>query len=199
VGIDVGARRFHGVAIDSRGRVTDCWAAADIDDAVARTAGAAQIAVDAPGNPSTTCHLDTRLPPKFRTARCGEIALALDFKVWVPWVTPLVGEPHPGWMARGFALFTALRAIGAAPMEVFPYAVFHRLSGSRPPRKTTPAGRSARASLLMANGVAGASETWSHDELDAGAAALVAHHRAQGLAVAATCGHDGSAIWLPAM
>jgi len=37
----------------------------------------------------------------------------------------------------------------------------------------------------------------SHDFLDAALIALVARQRALGKAHVASCGHDGSAIWLP--
>jgi predicted nuclease with RNAse H fold len=40
-------------------------------------------------------------------------------------------------------------------------------------------------------------EMWSHDGLDALLAALTAARCAEGVAVEVTCGHDGSAIWLP--
>src|SRR5207244_2034267 len=90
---------------------------------------------------------DTTLKPKFRVARCGEIELGRAFGLWVPWVTP-VALPVPGWMAVGFGLFDRLRAQGLRPIEVFPYAVFHRLNGTRPPRKTTPAGAARRVALL---------------------------------------------------
>ena len=38
----------------------------------------------------------------------------------------------------------------------------------------------------------------SHDFLDAALVALVARHRSAGTARVAGCGHDSSAIWLPA-
>ena len=56
-----------------------------------------------------------------------------------------------------------------------------------------------RAGLLRAAGLSAPGlEAWNHDALDAGSAALVALHRARGTARAVGCGHDGSAIWLPA-
>ncbi len=39
---------------------------------------------------------------------------------------------------------------------------------------------------------------WSHDSLDALMAALIARDRTEGRAEMVTCGHDESAIWLPA-
>jgi hypothetical protein len=62
--------------------------------------------------------------------------------------------------------------------------------------KSRPEGLAARAALLAQAGVAEPSlPLWSHDGLDAGVAALVA---SSAHPVAVTCGHDGSAIWLPA-
>jgi hypothetical protein len=67
--------------------------------------------------------------------------------------------------------------------------------GERVPAKSTPAGLARRVELLRTAGVDEATlPLWGHDGLDALAAALVA---ADPSAVALTCGHDGSAVWLP--
>jgi len=202
VGIDVGSRRLDAVALDGDARVVEAqaFAAVDVAGVVDWVGAAAAVCVDSPDRPSTAPHAgDMTLPPKFRTARCAEIGLGRHFGVWVPWTTP--ERPTPGsWIAVGIALFDALRGAGHEPVEVYPHAAFRVLNGGRrPAKKQTPAGIEVRVSLLVAAGVGGASlATWGHDALDAAAAALVALDHATGRAVAATCGHDGSAIWLPA-
>lgn len=202
VGIDVGARRLDGVALDDEGRVLDTVAlpASEIAAVVDWANGAAAVAVDAPDAWSTAPHGgDDRLAPKFRSARCAEIGLGRLEGVWVPWTTPV--EPAPGtWIHVGVSLFGALRAVGHEPVEVYPHASFRVLAGGRrPPAKRTAEGRRVRAGLLRAAGVAGPGvESWRHDALDAASAALVALHRTRGTARGVTCGHDGSAIWLPA-
>jgi predicted nuclease with RNAse H fold len=202
VGIDVGARALHLVSLDGDARVVDTatLAATDPDAAVAFADGAVAVAVDSPDRWSTAPHAgDETLAPKFRTARCGEVGLGRQQGIWVPWTTPV--EPSPGtWIDAGIALFSALRAAGHEPVEVYPHAVFRVLhDGRRPLNKRTAEGRHLRAALLRAAGVAcPALERWGHDALDAAAAALVALRRAQARARPVTCGHDGTAIWLPA-
>lgn len=200
VGVDVGARRMHAVALDSRGAVVGVGAfdAVRLAELVTWAAGAAQVAVDAPDRWSTAPHgADQDLSPKFRTARCGEIALGREHRIWVPWVTPI--EPAPGWISAGIELFAALRAAGHDPVEVYPHAAFRVLGGGRrPPPKQTRTGAERRVRLLEEAGVRAARlPGGSHDAIDAAAAALVGLHRARGTARSATCGHDGSAIWLP--
>ncbi len=199
VGIDVGGRAVHGVAIDAARRAvaTAAFAAGDLGSVLAWTAPAAVVAVDAPAQLSTAPHAtDTALAPKFRVARCAEVALGRDHRVWVPWVAPLE-RPDDGWMAVGLRLFESLRAAGRRAIEVFPYAGFRALNAWRPlPKKTTKAGARARMALLRAAGVE--SPVGSHHVVDALLAALVARDHASGAAEPVTCGHDGSVIWLPA-
>jgi len=201
VGIDVGTRQLHAVALDEHARVVGVAVldATRPDAVVGWTAAADAVAVDAPDRWSTAPHAtDDDLSPKFRTARCGEIALAREHRVWVPWVTPT--RPVEGWIRVGIDLFAALRAAGHEPVEVYPHAVFCALGGRRPPPKQQLAGAEARIRLLESAGLTATSlPMWSHDALDAAAAALVALHHANGVARPATCGHDGSAIWLPAL
>ena len=79
VGIDVGARSLHCVALDSDGRVAfarvlPAFEAMGLAEGVA---GAEVVAVDAPAAPSTLPHsADASLSPKFRAARCAEIGRA---------------------------------------------------------------------------------------------------------------------------
>jgi predicted nuclease with RNAse H fold len=204
VGVDVGARVLHAVVLDGSGRVAGVarWPADDPGEAVAAIMGwaaerpeAAGVGVDSPDAWSTAPHLgDGSLSPKFATARCGEIALGRRHGVWVPWTTPV--EPRPGtWMDAGIRLFAALRAAGLAAVEVYSHAVFAALAAGRRLRpKTSPAGRVQRLALLAPLALPPAA---GHDHLDAAAAALVALHHATGRARPVTCGHDGSAIWLP--
>ena len=209
VGIDLGASTIHVVvlegAIGGRPRVADArtFAAADLDGVRALVAGAGEIAIDAPAQLSTAPHRgDTSLSPKFRVARCGEIALGTDAGIWVPWVTPHEETAVPGWIAVGFDLWAGLRAAGHEPVEVYPAGVFRSLSGRVPPRKTSHAGAHARLALLAPRlALPAAVEVWSHDGIVALGAGLVAHQKSAGTARAvghAGPGCDGSAIWLPA-
>jgi predicted nuclease with RNAse H fold len=100
-------------------------------------------------------------------------------------------------MVRGLELFSALTDAGVETIEVFPYAGFRALVGTRLPKKTTAAGIAARVRLLRDRGVDEPHlETWSHDGLDALLAALIA------LGPRRAVGHEGpgcdeSKIWLP--
>jgi hypothetical protein len=210
VGVDLGASLLDAVVVagtaGSRLQVErrETLDASHVDGLVALAAGADAVAVDAPAAPSTAVHRDdTTISPKFRIARCGEIALGEQARIWVPWVTPVDPDAVPGWMQVGFAVWDALIAAGHAPLEVYPAGVFRVLAGRVPPRKTTPAGRAARIELLapaveLPDDIAG----WSHDGIDALAAALTAHRQATGAATAhghPAPGCDGSAIWLPSV
>ena len=208
VGIDVGTNAFHTVAIDENhssvaGRV---FAANEVDELVEWVAPAQVIAIDAPDRPSTGAHLtDHRVAAKFREGRCAEVALGLEARFWVPWVTPVT--PVPGsWIDVGIALHERLRSKeGVDVIEVFPYACFRRLAGGdQLPNKSSVDGMRARVALLDAEGIEDPHlDLWSHDSIDAAVAALVAAQHAAGTAdglgcpPGGTCGHDGSVIWLP--
>lgn len=208
VGIDLGASTVHVVVLDraDRGRpqvaAARTFAATDLDGVRAITAGAREVAIDAPAELSRAVHrADGTISPKFRVARCGEIALGRDARIWVPWVTPADPARVPGWMQVGFAVWATVRDAGPEPIEVYPAGVFRALGGAVPPRKTTHAGVHARIALLAPHVELPAEvEVWSHDDIDALGAALVAHQKASGRA--RRVGHDdpgcdGSAIWLP--
>jgi predicted nuclease with RNAse H fold len=109
-------------------------------------------------------------------------------------------EPVPGWMATGLAAYEELRRAGVEPIEVFPYAGFRTLvRPERLPSKRTTEGVRVRVQTLRNAGIDDDNLLmWSHDGLDALLAALIAYDHAAGSATAATCDHDGSAIWLPA-
>jgi predicted nuclease with RNAse H fold len=202
VGIDVGADRLHCVTVDADLRVIHSviFNAAELGELVAWLPDTATVAIDAPAELSTAFHADDeQLSPKFRRARCAEIALGREFGCWVPWVTPEAAPEH-GWMATGFALYAALRTAGVEPIEVFPYGAYRELvRPARLPRKQTAAGIQARVAALRALGVEERTlPAWSHDSLDAFVGAVVARDHRAGTARRATCAHDRSAIWLPA-
>jgi predicted nuclease with RNAse H fold len=202
LGIDVGAGRLHCVAVDADLRIIDAasFAADEMGRLVERVRRDATVAIDAPAELSTAPHGDDeKLSPKFRLARCAEIALGRDFGCWVPWVTPTTA-PAGGWMATGLALYGTFRGAGVEPIEVFPYAAFRELiRPARLPRKQTAPGIHARVTALRTLGVDEPTlPAWSHDALDALVGAVVARDHRAGTARAATCGHDRSAIWLPA-
>jgi predicted nuclease with RNAse H fold len=212
VGIDLGASTVHAVAlsldltVDGRRSVV----AADLFDVDRDADGlvgfcrSPHVAIDAPDGLSRAPHLgDSRMGPKFQRARCAEGALGRAHRVWVPWTTPTT-EPVPRWMAAGFAVWELLRA-AADPIEVYPHAVFWRLAGRQLLHKQTAAGRRARlAALDRVVDLPAFAAAWSHDMIDALAAALVAWHHWNGTAEPVTCAaddpwsdHDRSAIWMP--
>lgn len=209
LGIDLGAKTVHVAVLGGdRARPTVVAAhtvdATDLVGVVAVARGVDEIAVDAPAALSEAVHRDDLdISRKFRVARCGEIGLGQQARIWVPWVTPSDPDAVAPWMLVGFDVWSALRAVGHTPIEVYPAGVFRVLAGRVPPRKTTRDGLRARIDLLdryveLPPGI----ERWSHDGIDALAAALTAHQKATG-AARAMChsapGCDGSAIWLPAI
>lgn len=201
VGIDLGASTVHVVVLDVLGAPTETAVlsvSSEMDALREICAGATQIAIDAPSAPTSGAHVgDTTVAAKFRSGRCAEVALGLEHKIWVPWVTP-AREAMPGWMLAGISVFDALRADGHRPVETFPHAAFRMLAGGRLPSKKTAAGVRARAEALRAAGTdAPGLEMWSHDALDACVAAVVARGVERGTSLAVGCGHDGSAIWIP--
>src|SRR3990172_1764730 len=84
VGIDLGAKALHVVVLDPTSEpfpVVEATVVQPSEEAALRVlcAGGAAIAIDAPSDPSTAPHRgDPTLSPKFRVARCGEIALGQD-------------------------------------------------------------------------------------------------------------------------
>ena len=202
VGIDVAARRLHCVAIDHALRVADAavFAATELDRLIRWAMPASVVGIDAPAELSVAPHADDpTLSPKFARARCAEIALGRQYGLWVPFVAPRAGEPLDTWMQTGLALYGEFGKTSAAVIEVFPYAGYRRLvAPAKLAKKSLLEGVSQRIAAL---GAAGVREPrlamWSHDGLDALLAALIAHRSADGTGVEVTCGHDGSAIWLP--
>jgi predicted nuclease with RNAse H fold len=210
VGIDVGATTAWLVAVNlatPRPQVTGALLVHPIDcDAIAAFCGDAAVAIDAPGGFSVRAHQDdARLAPKFRTARCGEVALARA-GIAVPFVTPAADSPRVApWMQTGFGIWDRLREQGLNPLETYPHGVYWRLAGRPLVHKQLPSGALHRL-LTIAREVDAPPgiEMWCHDGLDALAAALVAWHAVRREAVPISCSsdnawptHDGSAIWLP--
>lgn len=200
-GIDLGQRRIHGVMLDAEFRLVEALVidVADMGDVERILRGCDVTAVDAPERLSSQPHAgDVGLASKFRVARCAEITLGVRRGIWVPWVTPAVEEAAPEWMRVGFRVFERARDACPRVLEVFPYAGFRVLAGTSIAPKSTPQGLAARARLLEGAGVRiEGLQAWAHDSLDACLAALVARQVAEGVAEVVTCGHDGSAIWLP--
>ncbi len=202
-GLDVGADRVHGVVIDSTYSVveTRLLPADRLDYLIRWAAEHDAIAIDSPDLLSTGPHLDdSTLALKFRSGRCAEIGLARNQHIYVPWVTPMSADALARWMEVGMAIFAKLRANGDSPIEVFPYSAYRVLAaGTKLHTKQSEIGLTQRIDLLRSRSCGGAwIEMWSHDGLDALVAALVAGDHLVGKAEPATCGHDGSAIWLPA-
>lgn len=201
VGIDLGQRRVHVVALDERLRLAAATLVdvADLETLRDYLKQADAVAIDAPEALSTAPHAgDEALGRKFRSGRCAEVAPGRDHAIWVPWVTPTAEQPLPPCMNIGFQVFELAKSCGVRAIEVFPYAGFRVLAGRRIASKQTAEGLRVRAELLRVRGVGiEGLEMWSHDSLDAALAALIAHDVAQGTAVRVGCGHDASAIYLP--
>jgi len=213
IGLDLGASTIHGVAlslemnVDGKREVlaADLFDLATDEEALLDFCQSPHIAIDAPDRLSQGLHVgDERMGQKFQTGRCAEGALGRKHGMWVPWTTPMIGEPVPTWMASGFELWRLLREI-EEPIEVYPHAIFLRLAGHALPKKQIAAGRKVRLEILATHvDLPAYCVAWSHDSIDALAAALVAWHRWTGTAERVYCGeedpwpnHDSSAIWLP--
>lgn len=206
-GVDVGSARLHVVVLDDSAQLvaTRMWATSEIAAAAESLASCDVVAIDSPDRWSAGLLPEhAGLSPKFVGARCAEFELARKHRIWVPWVTP--PEPTPEviasgrfeWMRRGIELFAELDG-RAETIEVYPFAIYRWLA--RPdaiPRKNTIEGVKRRIELMRERGITERDlEMWSHDGLDALAAAVVALDRYRGTAVEVTCGHDGSAMWQP--
>lgn len=200
LGVDVGANRIHAVMLDDDAHVVDgrAYDSTELEDFVIWAAEGTVAAIDAPDRPSLG-PLDAHagMSPKFRSARCAEVGLGLAHKIWAPWATS-VGPEFSGWMRVGFTLHSRLGE-RLHTIEVYPHAAFRLMSTGVLPKKSTVRGQRARVALLEEAGVeAGLLSMWSHDALDAAVSALVARDWHGGSARSATCGHDGSVMWLPA-
>lgn len=204
-GVDISGRAAHVVIVES-GQVAEAgvWLAEDLNDLAEELARCAVVAIDSPDRWSPGAIPEHEgLSPKFVAARCAEFELARRYRYWVPWVTPLVPTSDAehakyAWMARGMELFQLLEGRAAA-IEVYPNSIFRRLAKLTPlPPKSGQVGVRARVALLQEAGITAPHlAMWSHDGLDAAAAAVVALARERGEAERVSCDHDGSAMWLP--
>jgi predicted nuclease with RNAse H fold len=211
VGFDVAADALWGVALSVTAGPPVVLEACvldprDSDGIAAFCSRAASVAIDAPGGLSSGAHVDDhRLAPKFRGGRCSEVALRRLCQISVPWVTPGSDMALAPWMRAGFGLWSVLRQRGHEPIETYPHAVFWRLAGRQLTGKQRRVGQAARLSALGGHlELPAGAAMWSHDGIDALAAAFVAWHQARGSAVRIDCAedrawpiHDGSSMWLP--
>ncbi|HTX01670.1 MAG TPA: DUF429 domain-containing protein, partial [Acidimicrobiales bacterium] len=209
VGADVGAGTVHLVALslDEPPSVILSELLHPVSDsAIANVLrAAAVVAIDAPAGRSSQPHLgDRRLAAKFQRARCGEVALRAAGHA-VPWVSPGPGDDLPPWMATGLEVWSIAEQLDVDAVETYPHAVFAELACSVLRHKQRPDGLVARARVLAPLLATPAwLPMWSHDGLDALAAAIVAWHAFHGTGRRVDCSgdeewsaHDGSAIWLP--
>ncbi len=204
VGVDVGADRLHVVCLGPAFEIAD---AAVLDPAdrtgvdawFARLPAQCVVAVDGPPAPSAAPFADdTTVSPKFRRARGCEVELGRRRGIWVSFATG--PEPLTGWMAEAAHVHDVAVRLGHTSLEAYPYAIYRTLLGRRPAKKTTGIGTMDRVGALRSAGFDhDALAMWSHDALDAAAAALVARQYADGIADGVTCVLDGTSIWLPGL
>ena len=204
VGVDVGADRLHLVCLGpafgiSDTAVIDPADRAGVDKWFARLPPQSVIAIDGPPAPSAAPFADdATVSPKFRRARGCEVELGRRRGIWVSFATG--PEPLMGWMAEAAHVHRLAGSLGHRALETYPYAIYRTLLGRRPAKKTTGIGTIDRVVALRSAGFDhDALAMWSHDALDAAAAALVARHYADGIADAVTCALDGTSIWLPSV
>jgi predicted nuclease with RNAse H fold len=207
LGIDVGATALHLVGLEAGGAVAlpEVETPGNLSGLLRNLKPGTWVAIDAPDQQRNSLHVaDETLAPKFRTARCAEVALGRRGH-WVPWVTPALGREAPGWMVTGFRVWQETRDAGMQAIEVYPHSAFRVLVGAgKLAKKQTPAGMRQRVELLQAAGVRVEGLVMSHDFLDAAVAAVVARDARAGTAERVLCDHadgtehDGSSLWLPA-
>lgn len=210
-GIDLGARAVFVAVLDRLGPTlgvsrTVVLEPEDHRGLASVLAGAAAVAIDAPASRSALPHeADDRLAPKFRRARCGEVALRRA-GIAVPFVSPSAGDALPAWMKVGFDTWKVASSCAPTVVETYPHGVFWRLAGTPVVHKQRPEGRARRLAILEEPVRLPADATsWRHDLLDAVACGLVAELADRGVAERLDCRadagwptHDGSAILLPA-
>lgn len=184
VRIELGQRRIHGVALDQDLTLANTWItdAAEMHALAGLLQDARVIAIDAAGGLSSAPHHDDQsLSPKFRSARCAEIALGRDRRISVPWATPTEEQPSPGMDARGIPGVRHRTSIGRPPHRGLS---LRRLSRAGGHEDRFQADGSRPASACGATDALGMSidglEMWSHDSLDACLAALIAHDAERG-------------------
>ncbi len=205
-GIDVAAERVHlvGLALDGSLASTAVLPASDLHELLDQFESFlgelppdGVVAIDGPAGPSVAAYAnDETVSPKFRRARGCEVELGRQRQIWVSFATgpgPLVG-----WMAVAEELHRRVIQSQRRALETYPYAVFTTLLGRRPPKKTTAAGITDRVRLLNEAGLHEPTlPMWSHDGLDAAAAAIAALQAFLGTADEIRSDRDGTSIWLP--
>jgi Protein of unknown function (DUF429) len=202
VGIDVGADRLHIVGLEAGGALAISEVADPSDLSGLRTLFRSlpkcSVAIDGPPSSSAAPFAnDQTVSNKFRNARGCEVMLGREFGIWVSFATG--PEPLTGWMRVAAEVHSLAQSAGHHALETYPHAVYRMLLGGRPPKKTTAAGITVRVEALKARGLTEPTlALWSHDGLDAAAAAVVALDHHHGTARRAYCQEDDSSIWLPA-
>ena len=202
VGVDVGADRLHLVCLGPAYEIADT-AVLDPGDRAALSAWFSLlpphcvVAIDGPPAPSAAPFADdATVSPKFRRARGCEVELGRQRGIWVSFATG--PEPLTGWMAQAAHVHELAGRLGHRPLETYPYAIYRTLLGRRPAKKATGVGTMDRVGALRSVGFDHqALAMWSHDALDAAAAALVARQYLDGNADPVSCAVDGTSIWLP--
>jgi predicted nuclease with RNAse H fold len=202
LGVDVGAERLHLVGLSAAGTLTtaEVVAAGDLerfDMLVGTLPIDGVVAVDGPAGPSVGAYAnDMTVAPKFRHARGCEVELGRQRRIWVSFATG--PGPLTGWMLVAQLLHERVLRGGRRALETYPHGIYTTLCGGRPPKKTTAAGVTERVRLLEQSGFNNPTlPMWSHDGLDAAAAAVVALHAYRGTAEAVLSELDGTSIWLP--
>ena len=204
VGVDVGADRLHLVCLRpgyelAQTAVLDPADRVGVDAWFARLPCECVVAIDGPPAPSAAPFADdATVSPKFRRARGCEVELGRQRGIWVSFATG--PGPLTGWMAEAAHVHRLATSLGHRALETYPHAIYRTLLSRRPAKKTTGAGTMDRVGALQSVGFDHeALAMWSHDALDAAAAALVARQYLDGHADAITCAVDGTSIWLPSM
>ena len=204
VGVDVGSDRLHVVCLGPGYEIDDV---AVLDPADRMTVAAwfsllpptCVVAIDGPPGASAAPFADdATVSPKFRRARGCEVELGRQRGIWVSFATG--PEPLTGWMADAAHVHELSTTLGHRALETYPHAIYRTLLGRRPAKKTTGIGTMERVRALRSAGIGHhALAMWSHDALDAAAAALVARQYLDGNADPITCAVDDTSIWLPSL
>jgi Protein of unknown function (DUF429) len=204
VGIDVGADRLH-VVVLARDLELVCVHVispsaihTELDSLFAALPIGASVAIDGPPFPSMQpFRNDLTVSTKFRKARGCEVVLGREHGIWVSFATG--PEPLEGWMAVAARVHATANANHHVALETYPHAIYRKLIGARPAKKTTANGITERVGALSKRGLVESTlPMWSHDALDAAAAAIVAADHHNGTATRAYCSLDDTSIWLPA-
>jgi predicted nuclease with RNAse H fold len=182
IGIDLAgvARCETGIAVFHDGRLTTLAAAAEDDEIVAHVARAgpgATVAINAPTSiPRGRCCLSDDCPckhdPGTRSRQLERDLLHMGIPILATGLIKVLA-----W--RGLRLAALLRAMDAAPLEVYPYATL-RLLGLPTAKKKTHAGRMAIHESLRCIVPGLAHPDASEHQLDAIVCALTAHLWLQG-------------------